>query len=67
MGLYAKCIFLLTHWMVTFEECFYIGFFEIDSHIFLLLNKDPRSKYVYYMTIEMEHPVRDVLAEAELQ
>ena len=67
MGLYARCIFLLAHWMVTFKECFYTGFFEIDSHIFSMMNKDPRSRYVAYMTMEMEHPVRDVLAKVELQ
>ena len=37
MGLYARCIFLPTHWMVTFEACFYTGFFKINSHIFLLM------------------------------
>ena len=67
MGLYARCIFLPAHWMVTFEECFYTGFFEIDSQIFSMINKDPRSRYVAYMTMEKEHPVRDVLAEVELQ
>ena len=46
IGLYARCIFLPAHWMVTFEECFYTGFFEIDSQIFSMMNKDPRSRYV---------------------
>ena len=40
---------------------------KIDSNIFSLLNKDPRSRYVAYMTMEAEHPLRDVAAEAELQ
>ena len=53
--------------MVTFEECFYTGFFEIDSHIFSLMNKDPRSRFVAYMTMENEHSLMDVVAEAELQ
>ena len=67
MGLYATCILLPAHWMVTFEECFYTRFFKIDSHIFSLMNKDPRSRNVVYMTMEVEHPLRDVAAEAELQ
>ena len=56
-----------SHFMLTFKGAFYTGFFEIDSQIFSMMNKDPRSRYVAYMTMEMEHPVRDVLAEAELQ
>ena len=52
--------------MVTFVECFYTGFFEIDSHIFSLMNKDPRGRYVAYMKMEAEHPLRDVAAEAKL-
>ena len=67
MGLYARCIFLPAHWMVTFEECFYRRFFKIDNHIFSLMNKDPRSRYVAYMTMENEHPLKDVAAEAKLQ
>ena len=67
MGLYARCIFLPSQWMVTFKDCFYTGFFEVESHIFLLENQDPQSIYVAFMTMEMEHPLRDVATKTELQ
>ena len=67
MGLYARCIFLPAHWLVTFEEAFYTGFFEVESQIFSLMNQDPRSRYVAFMRMEVEHPLRDVAAEAEMQ
>lgn len=67
MGLYARCIFLPAHWLVTFEEAFYTGFFEVESRIFSLMNQDPHSRYVPFMRMEVEHPLRDVAREAELQ
>ena len=67
MGLYARCIFLPAHWMVTFEEAFYTGFFEVESKLFSLTNEDPRSKYIAFRTMEVDRPLTDVIAEAELK
>ena len=43
MGLYARIIFLPAHFLVTFKEAFYTGFFETQSNIFSLLNQIPKS------------------------
>ena len=52
---------------MTFEEAFYTGFFEVESQIFSMMNQDPRSRYVVFMCMEVKRPLRDVVAEAELQ
>ena len=49
MGMYSQLIFLPSHYMVTFEEAFYTGFFKVHSNIFSLINKDLQSKYVTFM------------------
>ena len=67
MGLYARCIFLLAHWMVTFEEAFYTGFFEVETKIFSLMNQDPQSRYIAFRTMEVDRPLTYVLAKAELK
>ena len=64
-GLYARCIFLPAHWLVTFEEAFYTGFFEIKTKIFSPINQEPRSRYVAFMRMEVERPLWDVIEETE--
>lgn len=34
MGLFARLMFISSHFMHTFEDAFYTGFFEYKSHIF---------------------------------
>ena len=53
--------------MVTFEEAFYTSFFEVHSNIFSMINKDLQSRYVAFMRMEIEMPLKDVLADAELK
>lgn len=67
MGLYARVIFLPSHYLVTFEEAFYTGFFEVQSDIFSLLNRNLRSRFVAFMHMEIEMPLKDVLADVELE
>lgn len=45
-------IFLEAHYIDTFEESFCIGFFEMMSHIFFPLNKEPTSTSMAFMEIE---------------
>ena len=67
MGLYARIIFLPAHFMVTFEEAFYTGFFEVQSSLFSTLNSDLHSRYVAFMRMEKEMPLKDVLVDAKLE
>ena len=67
MGIYCKAIFLPTHFMVTFKEAFYIGFFEVQSTLFSTINNNRRNRYVAFMRMEKEMPLKDVLADAELE
>ena len=67
MGIYSRVIFLPAHFMVTFEEAFYTGFFEVQSNLFSMLNQDLRSRYVAFMQMEKEMPLKDVLADAALE
>ena len=63
MGMYARCIFLPSHWLVTFEEAFYTGFFKVESKIFSLMNQDPQSRYVAFMQMEVNRPLQDLIAK----
>ena len=67
MGLYARIIFLPAHFMVTFEEAFYTGFFEVQSSLFSTINSDLRSRYIAYMRMEKEMPLKGVMADAKLE
>ena len=49
MSLYSRVLFSPTHFMVTFEESFYTGFFKVQINVFSVINKDLRSKYVAFM------------------
>lgn len=65
MGLYARVIFLPAHFLVTFEEAFYTGFFEVQSNLFSLINQDLSSRFVAFLRMEVEMPMRDVIADLE--
>lgn len=66
MGLFARVIFLPSHNLVTFEEAFYTGFFEMQSNIFSLLNTNNSSTFIAFMKMEIEMPLIDVVADMEL-
>ena len=65
MGIYARCIYLPAHYMVTFKEAFYTGFFEVETTLFSLTNDNPLGRYIAFRTMEVDHPLEDVAAEAE--
>ena len=65
MGFYARVQFLSSHYMVTWEEAFYTGFFEYQSSIFGPLVKDYGTSYVAYQAMEMKNPLHDTLESAE--
>lgn len=67
MGLYARLIFQPSHFMVTFEEIFYTRIFEVQSNLFSLLNTHLQSRFVAFMRMEIEMPLKDVLADVELE
>ena len=67
MGLYARVIFLPSHFLLSFEEAFYTGFFEVETHLFSLLNQDLSSRFVAFMRMEIEMPLKEVLADMEEQ
>ena len=57
MGLYAKCQFLPTYCMQTFEKVFVTSFFEIGFAIFGPNMANPTLKYAAYKDLEYEHTV----------
>ena len=65
MGFYARIQFLPSHYMVTWEEAFYTGFFEYQSNIFGPLVQDYGLRYVAYQAMEMKNPLHDTLESAE--
>ena len=67
MGIYGRCIYLPSHFLNTFEEAFYTGFFEVHTEIFSSTNQNPLSRYVAFRRTEVEHPLQDVAMEAERQ
>ncbi len=65
MGIFARVQFLPTHYLVTWEEAFYTGFFEYQSNIFGPLVQDLGARYVAYQTMEMQNPLEDILESRE--
>lgn len=64
MGMYARCIYLPSHYMTTLKEAFYTGFFEVETSLFSLTNNNPLSS-VAFQTMEVDHPLENVAAKAE--
>ena len=60
-------MFLPTHFMVTFEEAFYTGFFEFHSNLFSFSTTIYVADMLPFMQMEKEMPLKDVLADAELE
>ena len=67
MGIFARVQFLPGHFLVTWEEAFYTGFFEYQSHIFGPLVQDLAAKFVAYQAMEMQNPLEDILESQERQ
>ena len=57
MGLYARCQFLPTYYMQTFEEMFITRFFEIGVSIFGPNVANPTLKYEAYKDAKYGDPV----------
>ena len=58
MGLYARVQFLPSHFLLTFEEAFYTGFFEQErpSQIFNTLITDYLARYTAFSAAEDKNP-----------
>ena len=65
MGFYARVQFLPSHYMVTWEEEFYTGFFEYQSSIFGPLVKDYGARFIAYQAMEMKNPLHHFLESEE--
>ncbi|MCO5583792.1 hypothetical protein L7F22_037706 [Adiantum nelumboides] len=58
MALYARLMYLPSHFLQTFEEAFVTGFFEINAQIFHPMAKDLKARYVAYQNTLAENPFR---------
>ena len=67
MGIFSRLQFLPAHYMLTWEESFYTGFFEYQSHIFGPLVSDLGARFVAYQQMEMQNPLEDILESRERQ
>ena len=56
-GIFSRLMFLPSHYMQTFEEAFYTGYFEMDCHLFMPICKDLRARFVGYTIFESETPL----------
>lgn len=64
MGLFARLQFITSHHLQTFEDAFYTGFFEYQSHIFGPLVSNLAARLVAFQAMELQNPLRDVLEDA---
>ena len=64
MGLFARLHFIAGHYLQTFEDAFYTGFFEYQSHIFDPLVHDLGARLVAFQAMELKYPLRDTLEDA---
>ena len=54
----------MSHYLQTFEDAFYTGFFEYQSHIFGPLVHDLGARLVAYQAMELKFPLRDMIEDA---
>lgn len=54
-----------THYMTTFKEPHYTGFFESNSKLFGPVSADIHGRYVAYQAQEMKNPLKATLETAE--
>ena len=67
MGIFSRLQFLPSHYMLTWEECFYTGFFEYQSHLFGPHVSDLGARFVAYQQMEMQNPLEYILESRERQ
>ena len=63
MGLFARLQFMASHFMQTFEDAFYTGYFEYQSKIFGPLVEDMGARLVVCQAMELQNPLRDILED----
>ena len=63
MGLFARLHFVAGHYLQTFEDEFYTGFFEYQSHIFGPLIRDLGAQLIAYQAMEMKFPLWDMIED----
>ena len=61
MGLYARCQFLPTYCMQTFEEMFVTVFCKTSIFIFAPNMVNPTLKYVAYKDVEYGDPMHEAI------
>ena len=64
MGLFAHLHFVAGHYLQTFEDAFYTGFFEYQTKIFGPLVQDLGARLIAYQAMERKFPLRDVIEDA---
>ena len=64
MGLFARLHFVAGHYLQTFEDPFYTGFFEYQTQIFGPLVKDLGARLIAYQAKECKFPLRDIIEDA---
>lgn len=64
MGLFARLHSIVGHYLQTFEDAFYTGFFEYQSHIFGLLIHDLGARLVAFQAMELKYPLKDMIEDA---
>ena len=63
-GLFARLHYVAGHYLQTFEDAFYTGFFEYQTKIFGPLVHDLGARLIAYQAMERKHPLRDVIEDA---
>ena len=64
MGLFSHLHFVAGHYLQTFEDAFYTGFFEYQTQIFGPLVKDLGVRLIAYQAMECKFPLRDIIEDA---
>lgn len=63
MCLFARLHFVTGHYLQTFEDAFYTGFFEYQSDIFGPLVRDFGARLIAYQAMECKYPLRDMIED----
>lgn len=65
MGMCARIQFMPGHFLNTFEDAFYTGFFEYQTKIFSPLVEDLGARLVAFQAMDLKNPIRDILEETK--
>lgn len=63
MGLFARLRFVAGHYLQTFKDAFYTGFFEYQTQIFGPLVQELGARLIAYQAMECKFPLRDIIEE----